>query len=243
MPDTVPSTLPVVAEGLVYEAAGRRLLDGVDLRLGQGTRTVIMGHNGAGKSLLLRLLHGLLEPAGGRVTWNGAPPSATRRRRQALVFQRPVLLRRSVAANVRFAMAAGEVPDGEREARLGDALDAAGLTPLARQPARLLSGGEQQRLALARALALRPEVLFLDEPTANLDPTSTAAVERLVDRAHDAGAKVVLVTHDAGQARRLADEVVFLHAGRVDVTGPADHFFDAPKSARAEAFLDGRLVT
>ena len=121
-------------------------------------------------------------------------------------------------------------------------LAAAGLAGLARSPARLLSGGEQQRLAMARALSLAPEVLLLDEPTANLDPASTLAIEQLVQTAHDEGRKIVLVTHDVGQARRLADEVVFLHRGRVEEQSPAGSFFDAPASAQARAFLEGRLV-
>jgi tungstate transport system ATP-binding protein len=205
-------------------------------------RTVIMGPNGAGKSLLLRLLHGLLEPSAGEVIWGGRPADNAIRLRQAMVFQRPVLLRRSALANLTHALRARGVPRRERHARAAKMLSAAGLGALARTPARLLSGGEQQRLAMARALSLEPDILFLDEPTANLDPASTLAIEQLIQRAHDKGAKIVLVTHDLGQARRLADEVVFLHRGRIEEQSPAGPFFDAPASARARAFLEGRLV-
>ena len=234
--------LPVHARGLVFAAGGRRLIDGLDLTLRAGVRTVVMGPNGAGKSLMLRILHGLLEPCAGAILWGGRPADHAVRLRQAMVFQRPVLLRRSALANVTHALGARGVPRRERDVRASTMLAAAGLRALARTPARLLSGGEQQRLAMARALSLDPEVLFLDEPTANLDPASTLAIEQLIQRAYRGGAKIVLVTHDAGQARRLADEVVFLHRGRIEEQSPAGRFFDAPASAAARAFLEGRLV-
>ncbi len=234
--------LPCEASGLVFEAGGRRLIDGLDLVLRPGLRTVIMGPNGAGKSVMLRLLHGLLRPAAGTVLWAGRPADRAIRRRQAMVFQRPVLLRRSATGNLRHALAARGVPFTGRSARAREMLAVAGLLPLAHTPARRLSGGEQQRLALARALSLEPEVLFLDEPAANLDPASTLAIEGLIQRAHDDGVKIVLVTHDLGQARRLADEVVFLHRGRVEEQAAAARFFSSPASARAEAFLAGRIV-
>jgi tungstate transport system ATP-binding protein len=239
--DTGP-ILPVHARGLTFEAGGRRLIDGIDLTLRPGVRTVVMGPNGAGKSLLLRLLHGLLEPSAGEVLWDGRVADNAVRLRQAMVFQRPVLLRRSALANVLHALRARRVPRRERHARAEKMLAEAGLGGLARTPARLLSGGEQQRLAMARALSLEPDVLFLDEPTANLDPASTLAIEQLIQKAHDEGAKTILVTHDIGQARRLADEVVFLHRGRLEELSPAGRFFDAPASAAARAFLEGRLV-
>jgi tungstate transport system ATP-binding protein len=235
--------LPLEVRGLVYERGGQRLIDGVDLALDEGPCTVVMGPNGAGKSLLLRLLHGLLEPSAGRVSWAGrAAGSREVTRRQAMVFQRPVLLRRSAAANVNYAMRVHGVAGAERRARLTAVLDAARLTHLARRPARVLSGGEQQRLVIARALSIRPEVLFLDEPTANLDPASTLAVEELIQRARRAGTTLVLVTHDLGQARRLADEVVFMHLGRVVEQTAASRFFERPTSDAARAYLEGRLL-
>jgi tungstate transport system ATP-binding protein len=226
----------------VFEAGGRRLIDDVDLTLRPGVRTVIMGPNGAGKSLLLRLLHGLLQPSAGAILWGGRPADAAVRLRQAMVFQRPVLLRRAALANLIHALRARGVPRRERQERAQQALAAAGLVALAGTPARLLSGGEQQRLALVRALALKPELLFLDEPTASLDPTATLAIEGLIGEARRRGATVLMVTHDLGQARRLADEVAFLHRGRVVERGPAGAFFDRPRSAEARAFVGGRLV-
>ena len=166
--------LPLDIAGLTLAVDSRRLVDDLTLRLKGSGLTVIMGPNGAGKSLLLRLIHGLIRPTGGAISWGGVPMSAGLRARQAMVFQRPVLLRRSVAANIDFVLglrgAIGARAAAERRDRL---LDRVGLLGHARQSARLLSGGEQQRLALARALAVEPEVLFLDEATASLDPAST----------------------------------------------------------------------
>lgn len=234
--------LPLRARGLTLELGGRRLIDGVDLEVVSNTRTVVMGPNGAGKSLLLRLLHGLIAPTTGSVSWAVALPKREFRRRQAMVFQRPVLLRRSVSANVAYALAAHGVPRPERGKRTRAALAAARLEHLAERPARVLSGGEQQRLAVARALSIRPEVLFLDEPTANLDPASTLAIEELIGAAHRAGTKIMFITHDLGQAQRLADDVVFLHAGRVCEHSSAERFFTTPRSEAAEAYLAGRIV-
>jgi len=239
---TRPPILPLAAEGLVFEVGQRRLIDGIDLVLEQGPLTAVMGPNGAGKSLLLRLLHGLLQTTAGRITWAGAPVSRATRLRQAMVFQRPVLLRRSVAANLRYALRVHGVGGAALESAAEHWLVRAGLAELAARPARVLSGGEQQRLALARALASDPDVLFLDEPTASLDPASVLAIERLVLQARDAGTKIVLVTHDLGQARRLADEIVFLYRGRVEERAPAGAFFCGPRSDRARAFVDGRIV-
>jgi tungstate transport system ATP-binding protein len=213
--------------------------DGIDLRIPARSLTVVMGPNGSGKSLLLRLMHGLIDPTAGQVLWDGRPMDEAVRRGQAMVFQRPVLLRRSVAANIRFVLKHRGGSSSDRTAAL---LDEVGLASRARQPARLLSGGEQQRLALARALALDPRVLFMDEPTASLDPASTAAIEAIVKRIHDRGTKIVFVTHDLGQARRLADDVAFLNRGRLVEHAPASQFFDTPASREARDFLAGRLI-
>lgn len=237
---TPSAQLPLNVRGLVFEAGGKRIIDELDLDLASDGVTVLMGPNGAGKSVLLRLLHGLLEPARGSIHWAGRAPDDAVRKRQALVFQRPVLLRRSVAANLRFVLRLRAVAD--RADRLERMLALAGLSHLARQPARLLSGGEQQRLALARALALEPEVLLLDEPTASLDPVSVMAIEDLIATARRNGTKVILVTHDPGQARRLADDVVFIHHGKIEEVSPAGRFFQAPASDAARAYLDGRIL-
>lgn len=231
--------LPIEAKGLVLEVDGERLLDVADLVLDAGALTIVMGPNGAGKSLLLRLLHGIIEPTVGKVTWAGGPVTEAIRRRQAMVFQKPVLLRRSVAANLDFVLGLHRRASDARRLEL---LEQVGLRDKANQPARLLSGGEQQRLALARALATSPRVLFLDEPTASLDPASVLMIEEIVRSAQDAGTKVVFVTHDVGQARRLADDVVFIHRGRVLEHASAAAFFADPASQEAAEYLAGRIV-
>jgi tungstate transport system ATP-binding protein len=235
------SILPLRLEGLCYEAGGKRLIDSISLELGGGTRSVILGPNGAGKSLLLRLCHGLIAPSAGRVVWSTNKADIIARR-QAMVFQRPVLLRRSAAANVAYPLRLRGVPAREREARVAEALARAGLSAQASQPARSLSGGEQQRLAIARAWVMRPEVLFLDEPTAALDPAAGRSIELLLESVRDSGAKIVLTTHDLGLARRIADEIIFLHRGQVRERTVANHFFTHPETAEAKAFLKGDLT-
>lgn len=224
--------------GLCVTLGGQaRLLD-VTLALpGQGV-TVVLGANGAGKSVLLRALTGLI-PSQGQLHWNGAPLTETLRAQLALVFQKPVLLRRSVRGNLAFVLKARGLYTQEN---VNELLHHVGLSYLAEAPARHLSGGEQQRLALARALALRPQALLLDEPTASLDPASTAAVEQILSNARARGMKLILVTHDLNQARRLADDIVFLHKGQVTDHMPKDAFFAGAVSAPAQAYLDGRLV-
>ncbi len=233
--------LPLAVRGLGLAFGGRAALTGVDFDLDGRGLTVVLGANGAGKSVLLRVLHGLLPADRGEIRWNGRPPGPPVWRRQAMVFQKPVLLRRSVAANIDFALAARGLPRAVRRRRLAAVLESCGLGELAHRPARRLSGGEQQRVALARALALDPELLLLDEPTASLDPSATRAIEELLRRSGEAGTRVVLVTHDVAQARRLAEEVVFLHEGRVVEQAPAARFFAAPRTAAARAYIEGRL--
>ena len=237
-----PAAKPLIStRDLGLRIGGQTLIDGLDLDIAPGRRTVIMGANGSGKSLTLRLLHGLMPPTVGNILWQGRPLDRAARDAQAMVFQRPVLLRRSVRANLRFALAARGIKGRDRRDREETALKCARLTDLASRPARVLSGGEQQRLAIARALACDPQVLFLDEPTASLDPASTQAVEELIAEAHASGVTIVLVTHDLGQARRMGDDLVFLHAGRVAEAGPVARVLDAPRSGPAQAWVGGRL--
>lgn len=235
------SLLPLRIEDMRFEAGGRRIIDGISLEIGAGPRTVILGPNGAGKSVLMRICHGLLAPTAGRVSWN-LPQSGSGRCRQAMVFQRPVMLRRSVLANVAYGLKLAGVETGERQARALRALERLGLAQLADRPARVLSGGEQQRVAIARAWALEPEVLFLDEPTANLDPGATREIEAAIASIGAAGTKIIMVTHDLGAARRLADEIIFMHNGRVLERSGAGLFFAGPVSREATAFIRGELL-
>ncbi len=232
--------LPLSLENVGFQVAGRPLIDGISAQFSAGVRTIILGPNGAGKSLLLRLCHGLIRPTSGQIRWS-ASQVARPAWRQAMVFQRPVMLRRSAAANVDYALALRKVPRRERRERVAEALERTGLAPLAGRPARVLSAGEQQRLALARAWALGPEVLFLDEPTASLDPAASRSVERIIGAFHDTGTKIIMTTHDLGQARRLADEVLFLHHGKLVERTDAGPFFEQPRTPEADAFMRGEL--
>jgi tungstate transport system ATP-binding protein len=234
------SILPLRLHDVSFVAGERPIVDRISLVLDAGPRTVILGPNGAGKSVLMRLCHGLLAPTSGRIEW-ASPERPGERRRQAMVFQRPVMLRRSAIANIEYALGIAGVLAVERTRQARDALESVGLGHLADRAARVLSGGEQQRLALARAWALRPEVLFLDEPTASLDPSASAEVERIIQAIHAAGTKIVMCTHNLGQARRLGDEILFLHQGRLAERAPVDRFFDQPASPEAQAFLKGEL--
>jgi tungstate transport system ATP-binding protein len=227
--------LPLVLRDVSFAAGGRTIIDRVSVELTHGPRTVILGANGAGKSVLMRLMHGLLVPSAGAVSWSGENPA----RKQAMVFQRPVMLRRSALANVVYALKLAGF-DRTKEIAM-KALADVGLAHLASRPARVLSGGEQQRVALARAWALKPEVLFLDEPTANLDPGAGREIEQAILAMQGAGTKIVMITHNLGQARRLGDEVLFIHQGRLAERAPVDRFFSQPGSAEAAAFLKGEL--
>jgi tungstate transport system ATP-binding protein len=232
--------LPMELKGVSYRVSDLAILDRLTLSLQAGRPSVIIGPNGSGKTTLLRVLMGLLEPSSGAVTWGGrerVPPH-----RRAFMFQRPAMLRRSAAGNIAYALAAAGVPHREHAARSAELLRLIGLAHLGDRPARRLSGGEQQRLALARALARDPEVLFLDEPTASLDPAATKAIEDLVATIAARGIKVVMSTHDLGQARRLAGEIVLMHRGRVVECTDVEAFFAFPESQEGRAFVAGELL-
>jgi tungstate transport system ATP-binding protein len=231
--------LPIVLAGIAAAPGGVRVLSGISLELAAGGRTVLLGPNGAGKSTLLRVLHGLIPPSAGSIRWGGAN---SRPRGQAMVFQRPVMLRRSAAENIRYALDLAGISGAEADARIAEALEEVGLRALANRPARVLSGGEQQKLAFARVWALGPEVVFLDEPTASLDPAAARSVEKIIVDIHRRGTTIVMTTHNLVQAKRLADDILFLHAGRVTERTPAREFFAAPRSAEAAAFLEGERL-
>lgn len=237
---SVTSILPLTVEAAAFSGDGKLLVEPNSFTIPAGGLTVLLGPNGAGKSLTLRLCHGLLTPSRGAVRW--AAGAEGRAKRHAMVFQKPIMLRRSVEANITHALAAAGTNGAERKERAAQALQRFGLAERAAQPARLLSGGEQQRLAIARAWALRPELLFLDEPTSQLDPAATRQIEELLSGLVAEGITVMMSTHDLGQARRLADRVLFLHRGRLVEDAPAKDFFARPHSAEARAFLAGELL-
>ena len=236
--------LPLRLDGVAFQVGGKALLGPLELTVPAGLITTVLGPNGAGKSLLLRLCHGLLRPTAGCIVTHAGRIGIGPRERalQAMVLQRPVHLRRSALGNLTWALSLRGVPWRQRRRQATAALARFGLEALAERPARVLSGGEQQRLALARAWLAEPELLLLDEPTAALDPGATRAVEEAVRDFAARGTAVLVTTHDLAQARRLAEKIAFLDAGRLLEAGSADRFFARPLTPEAAAFLRGDLL-
>ncbi|MEZ5741276.1 MAG: ATP-binding cassette domain-containing protein [Burkholderiaceae bacterium] len=235
-------------DGVSLQLGGHPVLSDLRLDIPLDGRTILLGPNGSGKSSLLFLLQGLHAPTCGRLSVRAGvqhvpgPGPLPRRRNFALVFQKPVMLRRTALANVTHALACAGVPSSLAPTHALRALDAVGLGYAAARMARVLSGGEQQRLALARAWALDPLCLLCDEPTASLDPTAAAGLEQLLMTLAGRGTGLLMSTHDLAQARRMAEFVIFLHQGRVRAAAPADHFFNAPGDPLVERFLAGELL-
>lgn len=234
------SALPLTLAGATLRRRGKVLVGPVDLTLGASGVTVVIGPNGSGKTSLLRMMHGLQRVAAGEMRWS--VPEAEARRRQSYVFQQPVALRRTVLANLAFPLRLRGVSRREAEAAARDVAARFDLTDKLMQSAPSLSGGEMQRLALARALVTGPEILFADEPCAALDGRATREIEALMVAAAADGTRLVVATHDMGQARRMATEVLFLLHGRVHEVGAAKTFFDAPATPEAAAFLRGDIL-
>ena len=235
---------PLMVKKLIYANNNRQLIDGLNFKIELPGVSAIMGPNGAGKSLTLRLLHGLIKPTSGSIKWGTATNQDLVQEHQAMVFQKPILLRRTVQDNLIYALKTKPKLDkGAQTTLLQQALARAQLTSHAKSPARTLSGGEQQRLAMARALIHRPSILFLDEPTSSLDPSATKAVEDLIKTATLEGTKVIMVTHDIGQARRLSDEIIFLNQGKVTEHGTSEQVMSQPNSLAAQQYFSGQIVT
>ena len=232
--------VPIEVDGLCVATHNRLLLAELNCRIGEEGITVIMGPNGAGKSLFMRCLHGLIPPQSGRIEFAGCELDQAIIKRQSFIFQAPTVLRRTVYENLAFvARLRPEIRADETDRLLAEMR----LDHLTQQPARLLSGGEKQRLAMARALLTAPNLLLMDEATANLDPASVQIIEASLRTAAANGLKIIIVTHDIGQARRLAHDVVFLNAGQLTEHTPAKQFFTKPHSAAASAYIRGELTT
>jgi tungstate transport system ATP-binding protein len=244
MQHLVEQSRQLVLDGIAFSVAGREIVKPVNLSLPIAGRTVVLGPNGAGKSTLLQLLHGMLSAGRGSVRVHdpsvGDRPVAAHE--LGFVLQKPVMLARSALDNVRHALAIRGVASPDRNAAAQTALDRVGLGSLGERPARRLSGGEQQRLAIARVIAASPSCLLLDEPTAHLDPGATAAIERLLSALSNSGLGLIMSTHDLGQARRLADLIVFMHRGEIVEFTAASQFFGSPSTDSARRFLAGELL-
>ncbi|WP_439149574.1 ABC transporter ATP-binding protein [Sulfitobacter sp.] len=236
----VTSVLPVQMRNVCIRKRGKTLLGPVNLTLGPTGFTIVLGPNGAGKTTLLKALHGLERLSEGMVEWSA--PGDVSRTKQAYVFQHPVMLRRSVRANLAYPLETLRVPKGEVDAAVTSWAGRIGLTDALDRPAAGLSGGEKQKLALARALIRTPEVLFLDEPCSNLDGRSVKEIEALLLAAHRAGTRLVMATHDLGQARRLATDILFLFKGSIHEAAPAPVVFDAPQTSELKSFLNGDIL-
>ncbi len=240
MVNIVPDILPLTLQDVAVRRRGKRLLGPVSLALQGSGISILIGPNGSGKTTLLRVMHGIERISGGQKAW--AVDDTDAHAAQSFVFQTPVMMRRNVRDNIAYPLVLRSMP--RREARIAADGWAArvGLDAAVLRPATVLSGGEKQKLALARALVTAPQVLFLDEPCANLDGHATQEIEAILIAARDAGTRIVMSTHDLGQARRLADEVLFLHDGELMEIRPAAAFFAGPASAQAVAFINGDLV-
>jgi len=233
--------LPLVVDGASYVVKSKTIIGDVSFTIRDTGLAALLGPNGAGKTTLLKLCHGLLPLSSGSIRWGDAEVHEVQQK-QAMVFQRPVLLRRSAAENIDHALKLRGASSAERARVIKESLEWAGLAEIADMPARKLSGGEQQSLTIARAWALNPEVLLLDEPTANLDPGATRRVEDLIRSFAGAGKKVIMATHNIAQAQRLADEVLFLNHGRLLEHAPAEKFMNGPSDPLAARFIAGELV-
>jgi tungstate transport system ATP-binding protein len=236
----VASNLPISLEHLSIVTNRVQILSEVTLKLSGGPPTVLIGPNGSGKTTLLRVMMGLVQPSIGRITWGERERSPPHRR--AIVFQRPTMLRRTAIANIEYALASAGIRHNLWKRRTAELLALVGLSGVGQRPARKLSGGEQQRLALARALAREPEVLFLDEPTAALDPYSTKAIEDILSSISAQNIKIVMSTHDLGEARRLGGDIILMNRGRVVETASCINFFSNPATSDGHRFIAGELL-
>lgn len=234
------SILPVTLQDATVRKRGKTILDGATLKLQENGLTIVMGPNGSGKTTLLRLMHGLERPRSGTVNWNC--PQVEARNRQAFVFQTPVMMRRTVLDNIAYPLNIRRMAKADARREAESWATNVGLGSKFNLEARFLSGGERQKLAIARALITNPDVLFLDEPSANLDGTSTREIEAILRTAHKSGTRIVMTTHDIGQARRLATDIVFLNNGKICEQSPARNFFSAARTSEAQAYLKGDIV-
>lgn len=235
------NALPLQIANLQIAKKGNLLLNNVTLKIESTGVTIILGPNGAGKSLLLRAAHGLEAINKGTIKWNAYKPEPQQAWR-SYIFQKPVLLRRTVRANLEYVLSLHDVSKSDYSSLIKVALEQTGLSSIAERNARVLSGGEQQRLNIARAWVLHPKVMLLDEPTAELDPSGTAVIERLIETIAQQGTKIIMTTHDLGQAHRLANDILFLHQGKLVEHTKVSRFFKNAETQLARDFIAGKLL-
>lgn len=236
----VESILPVKLQSAAVRKGQKNIIGPIDLSMGGSGCSVLIGPNGAGKTTFLRLLHGLERATSGAVNWSARKSEVYRR--QSFVFQSPVVLRRSGIENIAYPLYVRGVTRKVARIEAEKWIDEIGLGEAGRYDANVLSGGEKQKLAMARALITQPEVLFLDEPTANLDGASTLEIERLIISAREQGMRIIMATHDFGQARRLADEILFMYRGKIHERCSTEDFFEEPRTQEAQKFIRGDLL-
>jgi tungstate transport system ATP-binding protein len=234
-------SLPLLLKDVAYEIDGLKLIKGINLEINSIGSTIILGHNGSGKSLLLKLLHGVITPSSGQITWNNIIPASNQYWRTFLL-QRPTFFKQTVHYNIEFVLRIAGIPVNEYKTRCQQALEICGLANISHRFTHSLSGGELQKLSLARAWVLKPDVVLLDEPTVALDPPSVIGFENIIQQFKQSHTKVIMTTHDLAQAKRLADEIVFIDAGKVIEQSPAGNFFSGPQSKQAQNFISGELV-
>ena len=237
-PEKNINCLPICIKDLSLIVDERKILSSLNFSINSDDVTVIMGPNGAGKSIFLKILNGILTPTSGCITWNNKKQFSDTLNTQAFVFQKPILLRRSVIANLDYM---GSVLGYKKKISKDRLLEIVQLKKQKNQPARMLSLGEQQRLSLIRSLMLRPNLLLLDEPTANLDPASTKIIEDIILNLKMMGIKIIFVTHNILQAKRIADEIIFLNEGKMVEHLNKQEFFSNSKSIEVQNYLNGIL--
>ena len=233
--------LPLITKDLTYEVNESKLIKGINLEVNSDGSTILLGHNGSGKSLLLKLLHGVIAPSSGQVTWNNITPT-TNQYWRTFLLQTPTFFKQTVQYNIEFVLRIAGIPAKEHKTRCQQALEICGLANISRRNTHSLSGGELQKLSLARAWVVKPRVVLLDEPTVALDPPSVLGFENIIQQFKNSGTKVIITTHDLAQAKRLADEIIFIDAGKVIEKSQADKFFSGPQSNQAQNFISGELV-
>lgn len=228
---------PLTLAQTCVKRRGKTILGPIDLTLTQGGPLIVIGPNGSGKTTLLRVMHGIERINSGALKWSQNDPA-----KHAYVFQTPTVLRRSVIQNLAYPLHLSGQDKSAIDTACATWLDLIGLRDMALVPATRLSGGERQKLAIARALIREPDLLFLDEPTANLDGHTTREIETILQDAHARGTRIVMATHDMGQARRLASDVLFMKNGKIHENSPAETAFSAPETPDLQAFLKGDIV-